>query len=67
MKTPQEEMNDALGRLNSLLRERLVDTKKMSIADWNKVIAPMLSKLGMIIDGVSVTARTFKLPENYFD
>lgn len=61
------EINKKLGELNSVLRENFVDTKQVSIYYWNNVIAPNLSRLAQVIDKTHVTARTFRLPENYFE
>lgn len=63
----KDKSNKLLGKLNNQLRESLVDTKEISISDWNREVAPCLEKLGMIIDKVNVTARTFRLPNNYFE
>lgn len=63
----REPINAALGRLNSTLLEQLIDTKLITIAQWNEEIAPKLSELCMAIEGTTITARTYRLPENYFE
>jgi hypothetical protein len=63
----KEELDESLGELNEGLREKLIDTKLISISYWNTCIAPLLSKLSMSIDEVRITPRTYKLPKNYFE
>lgn len=63
----KDRQNEALAKLNSTLRELLVDTKIISIEQWNSIIASKLSKLSMTIDETAITARTYRLPENYFE
>ncbi len=60
-------IEEALGELDESLRVNLLDTKKITVSDWNKHVAPRLSELGMAIQDVKITARTYRLPENYFD
>ena len=67
MEINKEKLNEKLGELNSALREELVNTEEVTISEWNDNIAPLLSKIAQVIDGSSITARTFKLPKNYFD
>lgn len=55
-----------LGELNSTLRKECINTKLITIEQWNAEIAPKLSELSMAIQGVTITARTYKLPESYF-
>jgi hypothetical protein len=62
----KEKIEEALGALNSTLREQCVDTKLITIQQWNDCIAPKLSELAMAIEGTKITARTYKLPQNYF-
>lgn len=63
----KEAIEKALAELNSTLREQTIDTQLVTIEQWNEEIAPKLSALSMAIEGTSITARTYKLPENYFD
>lgn len=59
--------NERLSELNSSLRNNLIETKIITIDCWNEEIAPRLSNLALAIDDVPVTARTFRLPNNYFE
>ena len=63
----KEELNTRLARLNNDLREKILDTHSITIEEWNKRVAPSLSEISMIIDEVRLTARTFRLPDNYFE
>lgn len=62
----KERVESALADLNNALRQQLVDTKIITPDDWNEKIAPKLSAVSMAIDGVTITARTYRLT-NYFD
>ncbi len=63
----KEWIEKSLGELNSKLREELIDTKLVSISDWNNKFAPALSDVAKAIEGSTITARTYKLPLNYFE
>ena len=63
----KERIEKSLAELNNTLREQLIDTKLVTIQQWNEEIAPKLSELAMSIENVNITARTYKLPENYFE
>lgn len=59
-------IEEALANLNNTLREQCINTKLITIEQWNNEIAPKLSQVVMAIEKSSITARTFRLPENYF-
>jgi len=62
----QDHIEKCLAALNNTLREQCVDTRLITVEQWNAEIAPKLSQLCMAIQGVGITARTYKLPVNYF-
>lgn len=62
----QDRASERLKELNIVLRHQLIDTKLVTIQQWNEEIAPKLSQLSMAIDDVVVSAKTYKLPTNYF-
>jgi hypothetical protein len=65
-----EKIEASLRELSSTLHEQLIDTKLVTIAQWNETIAPKISRLINVINGLmpdSPTARTARLPEDYFD
>lgn len=61
----KEDIFDKLRVLNATLREQCIDTQLITIEQWNEEIAPKLSELNMAIEEVKVTAKTYRLPENY--
>lgn len=66
----QTPIEKELAMLNSTLREQLIDTKLVTIRQWNDEMAPRLSRVANVACGLmpdSPTARTYKLPDNYFD
>lgn len=62
-----KKIEESLAELNSALREQCINTKLITIQQWNEEIAPKLSALAMAIQQTTITARTYKLPENYFE
>ena len=63
----KEKIEKALAELNGTLHDQCIDTKLVTIEQWNEEIAPKLSALAMAINDVTITARTYKLPLNYFE
>lgn len=62
----KERVENEVTALNRTLREQLIDTRLVTLEQWNAEIAPKLMNLTMAIDDVKITARTYRL-ENYFD
>lgn len=54
-------VEDRMRELTATLHEQLIDTSLVTVAQWNKHIAPRLSALSMAVEGVSVTARTYRI------
>lgn len=67
IEVPKEDIEKALSELNSTLREQCIDTKLITIEQWNEEIAPKLSNIAKVIEGSTITARTYKLSENYHE
>lgn len=67
MKEYKRKIEKALIDLNITLREQLIDTKLVTIQQWNEEIAPKMMNMLLFIEEEQVTARTFGLPESYFD
>ncbi len=61
----KQKIEKALVELNSTLRNQCIDTKLITIEQWNEEIAPKLSELSMAIEEKTITARTYRLPANY--
>lgn len=61
------EIEKELGELNETLRNELVYSKAFDINEWNTKFAPALSKIAQAIKGSTITARTYKLPSNFFE
>ena len=59
-------IEEQLATLNNVLREELIDTRRLDIGQWNEKGAPKLSALANAVQGVSISARTYRLPDNYF-
>ena len=57
----KERIEEAMRQLTSTLREQCIDTQLITKEQWNEEIAPKLSELGMAVDDVHITARTYRL------
>ena len=54
---------DAMRELTGALHLQLLNTGLVTTAQWNAEIAPKLSAVTMAILGVTITARTYRVPE----
>jgi len=57
----KDNINEAMRQLTSILHTELIDTGLVTTEQWNATIAPRLFILGMTIDNVNVSARTYRL------
>lgn len=62
----KDKINTTIGKIHASLCENFVPDK-ISVEEYNEKIAPHLSELGMIADGVKVTARTFRIHKSLFE
>lgn len=62
-----ERLEAAMRDLTDTLRKKLVKSRIISIEQWNEDFAPKLSEVAMSIEDTNVTARTYKLREDYLE
>lgn len=62
-----ESVEEAMRTLTGVLHAQCVDTQLITIEQWNEEIAPALSRVAMALHETGITARTYKLPDTYFD
>lgn len=63
-KEQKERIEEAMRQLTGTLHEQLRDTGFVTDEQWDAEIAPKLSALGMAIDDVNVTARTYRVGQS---
>jgi hypothetical protein len=63
----RQKIETELRNLNCTLREQTIDTKLVTISQWNECIAPALSQIAQVLEGSKITARTYELPDNYHE
>lgn len=54
-------IKEAMLQLTQTLHEQCIDTGLITKEQWNKEIAPKMCSLGMAIDGVNVTSRSYEI------
>lgn len=65
MKPEQKEnIDEAMRQLTSTLRAELTETGLVTTQQWNEGIAPKLAKLALAVDDVSISARTYRIPDD---
>lgn len=57
----KERIEEAMRQLTSTLREECIETGLITKEQWNEEIAPRLSEVGMAIDDVKITPRTYRI------
>jgi membrane protease subunit (stomatin/prohibitin family) len=62
-----DEQIDAMRELTGVLLDEIVAKQRMSIDEWNEKIAPKMTNLGMKIDGVTVTSKTYKQHKSLYN